>query len=97
MYNILSLGFGILAWILGGSAAIRGKFGGLSFASLSLCGISLTIQFYEIKRLALVRHDWSSIEDIIGALAFVATTLLVVTVALNGIALLRQRRTGMGR
>lgn len=96
MYNLLSLGLGILAWIFGGSGAIRGKFGGFSFASLSLCGISLTVQFYELRRLA-DKGDWSAIEDTIGALAFVAATLLVITLLLNGIALLRNRRKRTGR
>lgn len=91
MYNILSLGFGILAWIFGGSAALRGKFGGFSFASLSLCGISLTLQFYEIKQ-RVDFEDLSAIYDTIDALTFVATTLLVVTLVLNGIALLRERK-----
>lgn len=95
IYNLLSLGLGIGAWILGGSAALRGKFGGFSFASLSLCAISLTLQFYEIRQRADM-GDWSAIDDTVGALTFAAAALVSVTLALNGIALLRQRKTKKG-
>ena len=90
MYNILSFGLGLFAWGFGGAAAVRGKFGWPSYASLPLCGISLTVQFYELRRL-VDKGDWSAIEDIIGALSFVAATRLIVTLALNTIALMRKK------
>ena len=90
MLNLMSLCLGILAWICGGSAAIRGKFGGWSFSSLSSCGISLILQFFELERRADI-GDFAAIDDTIGALTFVASTLLVVTLVLNGIALRRGR------
>ena len=89
MYNILSLGLGILAWILGGSAALRGKFGGLSFGSLGCCTVSLMVQFFELDRRAEL-GDFAAIDDTIGALTFVAAVLVGVTLVVNGVALLSQ-------
>ena len=92
MYNLLSLTLGILAWIFGGSAALRGKFGVFSFGSLSLCGLSLVLQLYELRR-RVDLSDWSALLDTAGALTFAASVLVAVTLALNGIALLRERKT----
>ena len=93
MYHILSLTLGLLAWGLGSAAAGRGRFGGLSFASLSLCGISLTLQFYELRRLGDL-EDSSAFYDTIEGVTIAATVLLVITLALNIIALAQQ---GKGR
>lgn len=88
MYNLLSLGLGILAWIFGGIAAICGKFRGSSFLSFGLCGFSLVLQFYEVSR-QVGLNDWSALMDTDGVTIFAANTLLTVTLALNAIALLR--------
>lgn len=90
MLNLLSLCLGLLAWICGGSAALRGKFGGWSFASLSLCAVSLTLQLYELKRRADI-GDFAAIEDTIGGVVFAGTVLLAVTAALNLLAFLRRK------
>lgn len=91
MYNILSFSLGLFAWGMG-IAAICGK-GCLwcIFASLTACGTSLVLQFYEIARRVSI-SDFSAIEDTIFALADVAALLLIITVSLNGIALLRMHR-----
>ncbi len=90
MYNILSLSFGILAWIFGGSAALRGRFGGCSYFSLGCCGAALLLQFDEISR-RVDLHDWSALLDTIHALTFAAAFLVVITLVLNGIAILRSK------
>lgn len=91
MYNLLSIGLGLLAWGFGSVAiAKRGKIS-LVFSSLTACGISLTIQFFEIRS-HVFNQDSSWFLDVMPTLAKVAAFLTVTTVVLNLIALLRIRK-----
>lgn len=89
--NIVSLFLGLLAWGLGFAAvAKRGK-PVLVFCSLGACALSLVCQLVEVRRLAAI-HDWSAVEDTIGAVTFAGIVLLAVTAALNLIALMLRHR-----
>lgn len=90
VYSILSLGFGFLAWGLGIAAICKKGCPWCVFGSFTMCGISLVLQFYEISWRVTI-SDFAAIEDTIFVLADVAAFLLMVTVVLNGIALLRGR------
>ena len=96
----LSLGriiLGLISWIIPVLAMSRyqkGKPGfersTFSVLSFSACLLSLILQFFEIKhRVAL--HDWSALMDTIGALCSVAIFLVIITVALNVLALAMQK------
>lgn len=90
MHNLLSIGLGLLAWGFGIAAiAKRGKTS-LVFSSLTACGISLTIQFFEIRG-HVFNQDSSWFLDVMPTLADVAAALLMVTVVLNAAALWRGR------
>lgn len=90
MYNLLSIGLGLLAWGLG--AAAIGKRGkpSLVFGSMSACLLSLTIQFFEIYGHVCSR-DGSWFLDVMPTLTKVAAFLAATTVMLNLIAVLRSR------
>ena len=88
MYSILSLGLGLLAWGFGVAAILKKGKPWLIFSSFTACGLSLTIQFFEI-RCQVYDGDWSWFLDVMPTLANVAAVLLIVTVALNAAALWR--------
>lgn len=92
MSTYLSLGLGLLAWGLGIAAIVTKGRPWLVFSSFTACGISLVLQFYEIRSHAS-REDWSFFYDVAPTLADVAAVLLAVTVVLNFAALCR----GKGR
>lgn len=91
MYNILSLVLGLLAWGLGVAAVCRKRCSWCMFDSMALCGLSLVLQLFEVARRAEI-PDFSAIQETAPTLASAAALLLAVTVGLNGIALLRERR-----
>lgn len=91
MYNLLSIGLGLLAWGFGIAAIVKKGGPRLIFSSFTACGISLILQFYEIRGHAF-REDWSFFYDVAPTLADVAAFLLVVTVILNFIAVLRSQK-----
>lgn len=90
MNNLLSLGTGLLAWGLGIAAVRKTGRRLYSFCSMALCGVSLVLQLWEVSRHAWI-SDFSAIQDTAPAVATAATVLLIVTLGLNGIALLRGR------
>ena len=91
--HLLSLGSGILAWVFGcwaiASKTAR-KSHVFSVASLSLCSIALLAQLIELGRLVL-KNDLSAVMDTINAVNFAAIVLIVVTIALNGVAVIRSK------
>lgn len=62
----------------------------LSVISLSACSISLFFQIFYNYHLVKI-GDWSALMDTMGAVTFVAAVLLIVTIALNVIALIASR------
>ena len=93
MYNLLSLMLGLLSWGLGIAAICKKGRPGYGFGSMALCGISLVLQLLEPSRRAQI-PDFSAIQDTAPTAAHAAVLLLIVTVILNGIALLRGRSIG---
>ncbi len=90
MYNLISLLLGLLAWILGAAALRKNRW--QSFASLSACCLSLFFQLTEA--LVQVREgDWSTLLDTWDTVVAAAALLVGVTLALNGMVVLRQPGT----
>lgn len=92
MNNLLSLALGLLSW--GFACAAIGRRGGygLCFGSMTLCSAALWLQLKELQNVIILRDDYAAACDTIDAVVFAAAVLVVVTVALNGIALLRRRK-----
>lgn len=90
--NIGSLVLGLIAWILPVMSIMRitKRWVALSTISLSACAISLIFQMYYNYHLVQIQ-DWSALMDTMGGGVVAATVLLIVTIALNGIALIVHR------
>ena len=92
-YNIGSIILGVAAWIFAGLAITNQKKGHqLSIISYSACAFSLLFQLLEVSNRVNL-GDYAAIEDTIRAVLFAAITLVVVTVALNVVALANGRST----
>ncbi len=61
-----------------------------SVMSISACAISLCFQIFYNYHLVKI-EDWSDLMDTTGAVAFVASVLLIVTILLNAITLIVYR------
>ena len=91
MWNLASIGLGLLALGLG-FAAISRKGSALPVCfSLTACCFSLLGQLVELRYLTVI-GDWAAVEDTVGARVFAAVFLLTLTLFLNLIALLRGRK-----
>lgn len=91
MFHIISLIAGIIAWIFGCWALTskgRRKAHSLSVFSFSACAISLVSQLLEIGRRVFI-SDFAAIEDTIRAVIIAAVVLVVITVALNAVAIMK--------
>ncbi len=86
--NLGSLVFGLIAWILPvvnlmqPNKADHRSWAVFSVASVSACAISLCMQIFYTDHLVKI-EDWSALMDTSHAVAFVATSLLAVTIILN--------------
>jgi len=96
LLNLGSLVLGLIAWILPVVNLMRFKKHGnrnwvtFSVISISACAISLYFQIFYAYHLVKI-EDWSALMDTMGAVAFVAAVLLIVTIILNAITLLVYR------
>ena len=97
LFNIGSLVFGLIAWMLPIVNLMRYKrppnnrnWVALSILSIIACAISLCLQIFNIYHLVKI-EDWSALLDTMGAVVFIATILLVVTIILNIITLIIYR------
>lgn len=90
--NIGSLVLGLIAWILPVVSLMRmtKQWAALSIMSLSACAISLVFQMYYNYHLVQI-EDWSALMDTMGGVVVASTVLLIVTIVLNGIALIVHR------
>lgn len=83
MYNLLSIGIGLLGWILAIIAIARRGSHLLGYLSMAACALAMLTQFAEYKRLVNI-EDISAILDTAGGRAFGAVVLVGVTLFLNG-------------
>ena len=93
MLNIGSLILGACAWLFAGLAILTPKASTShrnTFASFSLCAISLVLQLFEINRRVLL-GDYAAIEDTIRAILIASVGLVCITIALNVVALLKAK------
>lgn len=90
--NLGSLVLGLVAWVLPVVNLIRRdkaghkSFAVLSIASVGACAASLCLQIFYVNHLVKI-NDWAAFLDTSDAMAFVCAMLLVITLALNAIAL----------
>lgn len=63
----------------------------LAIISLSACAISLCFQIFYHHHLVKI-EDWSALMDTAGAVAFVSSVLLIITILLNAATLLVYRK-----
>ncbi|WP_217587517.1 hypothetical protein [Lentibacillus saliphilus] len=94
--NIGSLILGLAAWItpivslLRNKQQTNNKLVTFSIISFSACSIAICLQIF--YNLHLVRiEDWAALMDTIGAVAFVSTVLVIVTILLNVFTLIFYR------
>ena len=94
--NVGSLVLGLLAWGLPLVYLMRykepdyKKWVVFSMVSISACAISLCLQIYYTYHLVMI-EDWSALMDTTGAVASVASVLVIVTILLNAIPLILYR------
>lgn len=85
LLSLSSIVLGLFAWILPLVATVKTR-PSLSIVSFSACGLSLVLQFYEIRYRVNIR-DFSALMDTMNALCWVAAVLVAVTLILNVFAL----------
>ena len=90
-HSLASIILGLVAWSLP-IAALVGKKGKtpLCCGSLTACALSLLLQLREVMYRSGI-GDFAAIEDTIRAVNFCAAVLVIVTLALNTAALLRNK------
>ncbi len=94
MLNIGSFLLGIVAWSLPIVYVFKGNKHnhGIALTTLSMtaCAISLCFQILNFHHLVNI-GDWTAIMDISGGIVLAAAVLLIVTILLNGMALMVYR------
>lgn len=94
--NLGSLILGLIAWFLPVINLIRYEKHdyksciALSIMSLSACAISLCFQNVN-NYFVVTTEDWTALMDTAGALALIASVLLIVTIILNAITFIVYR------
>lgn len=92
--NLGSLLLGILAWALPATALLRKPIGKSLMRtilfSLGACSLALLMQIGYQNHLVNI-GDWTALEDTSGALLWVSTVLVLVSLLLNGLLLARAR------
>lgn len=91
MLNLLSLLLGLSAWALGLGALMRKGGCAGSRSSLICCALALLVQLFEIRR-RVEAADWAALMDTVPALTTAASVLVIVTVLLNALALLKEKK-----
>lgn len=92
IYNLSALALGLTAWIMG-LWLIFGKkrYPWLILLSFTAMGSAMVMEYYELRH-RLETGDLSAVMDIYPTMAWVTLVLLTVTVGLNAIALLKNRK-----
>ena len=89
--NIGSIILGVIACALACFAISRKQAHRYSVASFSFCALSLLLQFFEIGN-RVNAGDFSAIADTIRAVIIAAVVLIGTTVALNVIAIVKEKK-----
>ena len=89
--NIGSVVLGVIACTLACFAITRKQAHCYSVASFSFCALSLLLQFFEIGN-RVNAGDFSAIADTIRAVIIAAVVLIGTTVALNVIAIVKEKK-----
>jgi cytochrome c oxidase subunit 4 len=91
LLNLGSLLLGLAAWTLPIVKLVsnKGKQSRhiLSFLSMSACSVSICLQIFNTNHLVGI-GDWAALMDTSGALVFVVSVLLIITIVLNTLTLL---------
>ena len=88
IYNLSALALGLTAWIMG----LWLIFGKKRYPWLILLSFTaMVMEYYELRH-RLETGDLSAVMDIYPTMAWVTLVLLTVTVGLNAIALLKNRK-----
>ena len=92
MLNIVSLIFGIGAWVVAAIAIAKHAYYNKSvILSFALCMFSLISEFFEISRRVNL-GDYAAIEDTIRAVIIASIVLVVLTIILNIVALVKSKK-----
>ena len=92
MLNIVSLIFGIGAWVVAAIAIAKPTYSHKNtIVSFALCTFSLISELFEISRRVNI-GDYAAIEDTIRAVIIAAIVLVAVTIVLNIVALVKSRK-----
>lgn len=92
MNNLLSIGIGLIGWLLAIAAVWKQGSLWLAYLSMTACTLAQLIQFFQYHWLAQI-EDVSALLDTAGGRLFGAVVLVAVTVILNGIAFIRGWRS----
>lgn len=92
IYNLSALGLGLTAWIIGFCLIFaKRRQPWLMMLSFTCMGSAMVIEYYELRHRIGI-GDLSAVMDIYPTMAWVTLVLLVVTVGLNTVALLKNRK-----
>ena len=92
LYNLSALGLGLTAWIIGAVLIFtKRRHPWFMLTSFVCMGSAMVIEYYELRHRIEI-GDLSAVMDIYPTMAWVTLVLLVVTVGLNAIALLKNRK-----
>lgn len=92
LYNLSALGLGLTAWIIGFCLIFaKRSHPWFMLTSFTCMGCAMVIEFYELRHRIEI-GDLSAVMDIYPTMAWVTLVLVVVTVGLNAVALLKNRK-----
>ena len=92
LYNLSAFGLGLTAWIIGAVLIFtKRRHPWFMLTSFACMGSAMVIEYYELRHRIEI-GDLSAVMDIYPTMAWVTLVLLVVTVGLNAIALLKNRK-----
>ena len=92
LYNLSAFGLGLTAWIIAAVLIFtKRRHPWFMLTSFACMGSAMVIEYYELRHRIEI-GDLSAVMDIYPTMAWVTLVLLVVTVGLNAIALLKNRK-----
>ncbi|MCC5803589.1 hypothetical protein [Rossellomorea vietnamensis] len=88
--NVGSLVLGLLAWTLPFVTYRKNQLT-LAVMSMGACALSLSFQIFYHHHLVKI-GDWSAIMDTSGSMAFASAVLIIVTILVNALTLMREKK-----